>query len=349
MGTCVHACHASGLGFSRVERPDRSIDRIIVAVIVADSSVVIGMRATTTVRRGVWCARRRGERAVTRSRAVVVAAIAVVVASSSTSSVGGTPLSPSHRREGIGRRHRVRSTYGARAVRANAHVMASYPAPIVVEPRDGSPATSACIVLHGLGDTGRGWAGAATQIATPRGEKVRWIFPTAKTVPVTLNGGMRMTAWFDLNALDEGSIVDDRVMIEESARYVDALVREQMEAGIPSEKIIVGGFSQGGAIALTASLRSEVKLGGCLALSTYLPLRGDYPDKFGPHARALKIFQGHGTHDMVLQYAYGQKAYELLKEKGIDVEFKTYAGMAHSACAEEFDDVADFFTRTLAA
>ena len=178
---------------------------------------------------------------------------------------------------------------------------------------------------------------------------MRWIFPTAKTVPVTLNGGMRMTAWFDLNALDESSIVDDRGMIEESARYVDALVREQMEKGIPSEKIIVAGFSQGGAIALTASLRSEVKLGGCMALSTYLPLRGDYPEKFGPHARGLKILQGHGTHDMVLQYTYGQKSYELLKEKGIDVEFKTYAGMAHSACAEEFDDIADFLASTLAA
>lgn len=225
----------------------------------------------------------------------------------------------------------------------------SYPTPIVVEPRDGSVATSACIMLHGLGDTGRGWAGAATQIATPRHEKVRWIFPTAKTVPVTLNGGMRMTAWFDLNALDESSIVDDRGMIEESARYVDGLVREQMEKGIPSEKIIVAGFSQGGAIALTASLRSEVKLGGCMALSTYLPLRGDYPEKFGPHARGLKILQGHGTHDMVLQYTYGQKSYELLKEKGIDVEFKTYAGMAHSACAEEFDDIADFLASTLAA
>ena len=149
----------------------------------------------------------------------------------------------------------------------------SYPTPIVVEPRDGSVATSACIMLHGLGDTGRGWAGAATQIATPRHEKVRWIFPTAKTVPVTLNGGMRMTAWFDLNALDESSIVDDRGMIEESARYVDALVREQMEKGIPSEKIIVAGFSQGGAIALTASLRSEVKLGGCMALDVLAAAR----------------------------------------------------------------------------
>ena len=291
-----------------------------------------------------WCV----TSARTRATVVVTCALAVVTA---TTRASGTTAR--------GERSRLanhRSTYGARAVRTRgvgttvgAMDASSYPTPIVVEPRDGSVATSACIMLHGLGDTGRGWAGAATQIATPRHEKVRWIFPTAKTVPVTLNGGMRMTAWFDLNALDESSIVDDRGMIEESARYVDALVREQMEKGIPSEKIIVAGFSQGGAIALTASLRSEVKLGGCMALSTYLPLRGDYPEKFGPHARGLKILQGHGTHDMVLQYTYGQKSYELLKEKGIDVEFKTYAGMAHSACAEEFDDIADFLASTLAA
>jgi predicted esterase len=311
----------------------------------------IGMRGTAISRP---CRASRARRwcvtsARTRATVVVTCALAVVTATKArgtTTRAGRSRLENHHR-----------STYGARGGRTrgvgtttvDAMDASSYPSPIVVEPRDGSVATSACIMLHGLGDTGRGWAGAATQIATPRHEKVRWIFPTAKTVPVTLNGGMRMTAWFDLNALDESSIVDDRGMIEESARYVDALVREQMEKGIPSEKIIVAGFSQGGAIALTASLRSEVKLGGCMALSTYLPLRGDYPEKFGPHARGLKILQGHGTHDMVLQYTYGQKSYELLKEKGMDVEFKTYAGMAHSACAEEFDDIADFLASTLAA
>ena len=339
-------------------RPSRARARgwILIHVIMS-VVVVIGMRGT---RAGTAAISRpcRGSRArrwcgaSVRSRATVVVTCALVVVTATTRA-GGTTTARGGARARLGNH---RSTYGGRGgrtrgvgTRVGAMDASLYPTPIVVEPRDGSVATSACIMLHGLGDTGRGWAGAATQIATPRHEKVRWIFPTAKTVPVTLNGGMRMTAWFDLNALDESSIVDDRGMIEESARYVDALVREQMEKGIPSEKIIVAGFSQGGAIALTASLRSEVKLGGCMALSTYLPLRGDYPEKFGPHARGLKILQGHGTHDMVLQYTYGQKSYELLKEKGIDVEFKTYAGMAHSACAEEFDDIADFLASTLAA
>lgn len=229
----------------------------------------------------------------------------------------------------------------------DARAMASYPAPIVVEPRGGD-ANAAMILLHGLGDTGRGWAGAARQIPTPAGVHVRWVFPTAKTMPVTLNGGMRMTAWFDLNALDERSIVDDRGEIDASVEYLNALVREQMDKGIPSEKIMIGGFSQGGAIALTAALRSEVKLAGCVAMSTYLPLRADYPDRFGAHAKSLKIFQAHGTSDMVLQYSYGKMSAELMQAAGVDVDFKTYNGMAHSACAEEFDDVADFLKARLA-
>jgi lysophospholipase-2 len=229
----------------------------------------------------------------------------------------------------------------------DARAMASYPAPIVVEP-GGGDANAAMILLHGLGDTGRGWAGAAQQIPAPAGANVRWVFPTAKTMPVTLNGGMRMTAWFDLNALDERSIVDDRGEIDASVEYLNALVREQMDKGIPSDRILIGGFSQGGAIALTAALRSEVKLAGCVAMSTYLPLRADYPDRFGAHARSLKILQAHGTSDMVLQYSYGKMSAELMQAAGVDVDFKTYNGMAHSACAEEFDDVADFLKARLA-
>jgi len=231
---------------------------------------------------------------------------------------------------------------------SSAEIFAAYPRPIVVEPRDGGAANAAFIMLHGLGDTGHGWASAATQIETPRDARVRWIFPTAKTVPVTLNGSMRMTAWFDLNALDEASIVDDRTMIMESVEYVHALVREQVASGVPSERIVVGGFSQGGVIALTAALRSDVKLAACVGLSTYLPLRSEYPEQFGAYAKDTPFFQAHGTHDMVLQYTYGQKSSEFLQSHGINVEFNTYAGMQHSACAEEFDDLKDFLQKVFA-
>lgn len=157
-----------------------------------------------------------------------------------------------------------------------------------------------------------------------------------------------MNAWFDLNALDEASIVDDEAMIKESVAYVEALIRREIARGIRGDKIVIGGFSQGGVIALTAVLRSQIKLAGCLALSTYLPLRSQYPAKFGPFAKQIKFMQAHGTRDMVLNYEYGLKSNEFLKSQGINADFKTYNGMAHSACAEEFDDVADFLADVLA-
>ena len=117
---------------------------------------------------------------------------------------------------------------------ADAAIIGAYPDAIVVEPRDGArAATRAVIMLHGLGDSGAGWAGAAREIRAPA--STRWVFPTAKTVPVTLNGGARMTAWFDLNALDADSIVDDEGMIRESARYVEALARREMAKGVASD------------------------------------------------------------------------------------------------------------------
>ena len=294
--------------------------------------------------------RARATNARADARAGMRAALAVACSCAVVVEAAAAPWSASTRARPYGERRGAilsRAASGLGSTLGDGTTMSDRPSAIVVEPRDGA-ANGAFIMLHGLGDTGRGWASAAQQIRTPRGTRMRWIFPTARTVPVTLNGGMRMTAWFDLNALDEASITDDRGMIEESAAYVDALIREQMAKGIPSEKIIVGGFSQGGVIALTSALRSEVKLGGCVALSTYLALRGDYPAKFGPHAKELKIFQAHGTHDFVLQYAYGKKSAEYLQSLNVSVDFKTYAGMQHSACAEEFDDLADFLDLALA-
>ena len=302
---------------------------------------------------------RRARGATARAAIAVIAAVCATTTTTTTATATATAIgaarAASRRAVRYGARRDVggEGRLGTTRARASsssvddARAMASYPAPIVVEPRGGD-ANAAMILLHGLGDTGRGWAGAARQIPTPAGAHVRWVFPTAKTMPVTLNGGMRMTAWFDLNALDERSIVDDRGEIDASVEYLNALVREQMDKGIPSEKIMIGGFSQGGAIALTAALRSEVKLAGCVAMSTYLPLRADYPDRFGAHAKSLKIFQAHGTSDMVLQYSYGKMSAELMQAAGVDVDFKTYNGMAHSACAEEFDDVADFLKARLA-
>ena len=283
--------------------------------------------------------------ATTRGRGCdAVRAASVVVASG-----GGTTGAASHRygqrRVGGVSRAGMSSSSSSSSASEDAVAMAEYPKPIVVEPRESGGATRTVVMLHGLGDTGAGWASAAQQIRAPA--NTRWVFPTARTVPVTLNGGARMTAWFDLNALDAESIIDDETMINESVRYVEALVRQEMAKGVASDKIVIGGFSQGGVIALTAVLRSELKLAGCLALSTYLPLRDQYPAKFGPYARDVPILQGHGTNDMVLRYDYGKMSNDVLTSNGVKADFKTYTGMAHSACAEEFDDVADFLESVL--
>mmetsp|Transcript_25870 Transcript_25870/g.63676 ORF Transcript_25870/g.63676 Transcript_25870/m.63676 type:complete len:309 (-) Transcript_25870:116-1042(-) len=226
-----------------------------------------------------------------------------------------------------------------------ASASAAYPKPIVVNPPEGGKATAVCIFLHGLGDTGHGWADVAQQMPF---EGVKWIFPTAPTIPVTLNGGMAMTGWYDINDLSIERIVDDREMTLASAAYVASLVDDAIAQGVPAERIIVGGFSQGGVVALTVMLRSPVKLGGCAALSTYLALRDDYPAALGPHALDTPLFLAHGTADQVLRYEYGQLTASKLDTMGMkNVDFRTYPGMGHSACQEEFQHLASFISSRL--
>ena len=179
-------------------------------------------------------------------------------------------------------------------------------------------------------------------------EGVKWIFPTAPTIPITLNGGMRMTGWYDINDLSIEGIIDDREQTLASAAYVASLVDEAIAEGVPSERILIGGFSQGGVIALTAALRSEKKLAGCAALSTYLALRDDYPDALSAHAKSLPIFLAHGTADQVLRYEYGEMTAAKLTDMGFEnVDFKTYPGMAHSACMEELQHLARFIASSV--
>lgn len=234
----------------------------------------------------------------------------------------------------------------AMASTASASAFTGYPAPIVVPPPEGGATKAVCIFLHGLGDTGHGWADVASQMPI---EGVKWIFPTARTIPVTLNGGMRMTGWYDIVDLSVEGNVDDRAQTLGSTKYVTALIEDQIAEGVPSDKILLGGFSQGGVIALTTALRSPQKLAGVAAMSTYLALRDDYPDALSVHARDLNAFLAHGTADQVLKYEYGQMTAERLTEMGFkNLDFQTYNGMAHSACQEELQHLARFIMKCLA-
>ncbi|CAM9163053.1 unnamed protein product, partial [Ectocarpus fasciculatus] len=140
----------------------------------------------------------------------------------------------------------------------------------------------------------------------------KFVLPTASSRPISLNGGMKMPGWSDIYGLDAAA-EEDKAGFEESRARVDAIVSAELAGGIAPGKIVVAGFSQGGALALHTALRSEVALGGCVALSSWLPFRADYPAAKTAAADNLKLFQAHGTADNVVRYTWGKSSHELLK------------------------------------
>ena len=197
--------------------------------------------------------------------------------------------------------------------------------------------TATLVFLHGLGDTGHGWASSLTDIRTAN---TKIICPTAKTIPVTLNSGFPMPAWFDLMALDPDGPEDEKRM-NASAQLVSNIITEEVAGGVPPERIILGGFSQGGALALLTALSvCKVKIGGVVALSCWLPLHSNFP-KAAIHSD-IPILQCHGDCDPVVPTKWGQMTSVLLKKFLKNHEFKTYRGLAHSSSDEEMKDVKDF-------
>lgn len=221
-----------------------------------------------------------------------------------------------------------------------------YRNPIVIPARQ-QPHTATVIVLHGLGDTGDGWAGAAPELAAAL-PHAQFVFPHAPERAISLNFGMKMPGWYDIKSLEDIDQREDREGILESRRYVlDELVGKQGSSAAARTAVV--GFSQGGAIAL-ACLRDgdgAAKLAGVVGMSTYVPLRKE-PPLVGAANQDTPVLLCHGDADAVVSYSFGVSASELLKEatKGA-VEFRTYRGMAHSACPEELRDVAAFLKKVL--
>lgn len=216
---------------------------------------------------------------------------------------------------------------------------------------DGKQAASV-IFLHGLGDTGDGWATFMPEIDAllPEGYKgsVRYILPHAPVRPISLNGGMSMPGWFDMFGLGPDDPEDAKGIGEAVAR-VEALVQDEIDAGVPPQRIIVGGFSQGGSIALQAALRSEVPLAGCVALSTWLSLRDEYPAALGPHAKAMPLLQCHGDADQVVATRWGDESHKLVcgwKEKGT-AKWVVAPGVAHGVDMGVLREVAGFVGEAL--
>ncbi|KAK4232365.1 Phospholipase/carboxylesterase/thioesterase [Podospora fimiseda] len=216
--------------------------------------------------------------------------------------------------------------------------------------------TATVIFIHGLGDTGAGWASAVENWRRrQRLDEVKFILPNAPHIPITCNWGMRMPGWYDIKRLDGNAESlrrdEDEPGVLVSQAYFHELIQKEIDSGIPADRIVIGGFSQGGAMSIFAGLTSKVKLAGIVGLSSYLLLSLKFADlvpKPTPN-QDTPIFLGHGDSDQVVNYELGKKSYDLLKGLGFKATFKTYPGMGHSACLEELDDIENFLKERLPA
>lgn len=206
-----------------------------------------------------------------------------------------------------------------------------------VENETAAHPTYSVIWLHGLGADGNDFAPIVPQLVAPQWPALRFVFPHAPVRPVTVNGGMPMRAWYDIYGFDLVARQDE-TGIRQSIAQVEALIAREQERGIPSERILLAGFSQGGAIALAAGLRHPQKLAGIIALSTYLPMADTLAGERSAANDAVPIFWGHGTLDPVVILQRGLDSRAVLEALGYKVAWHTYP-MPHSVCPEEIVDL----------
>lgn len=207
-----------------------------------------------------------------------------------------------------------------------------------IEYQTGNHPQYSIIWLHGLGADGHDFAPIASQLAL--GMPVRFIFPHARKLPVTINGGYVMRAWHDIYTFNLGG-PQDEAGIRLSQAEVGELIEHQISLGIAATHILLAGFSQGGAIALQTALRYPKRLAGAIALSTYLPLAFSLNQEKSQANLELPIFMAHGSLDEVIKPETGNASRLAMQKAGYNVEWHEYA-MAHSVCAEEIADIRRF-------
>ena len=225
----------------------------------------------------------------------------------------------------------------------SAGVLAGLDTPVVVEPP--VPATAAVVWLHGLGADGHDFEPVAAELERGGLGGIRYVFPHAPVRPVTINGGMEMRAWYDIAGSDFERRADEEG-VRESAGIARALVDEQIARGIAAQRIVLAGFSQGGAIALYAGLRFPFRIAGILALSTYLPALRSLEAQAHPANRDVPIFLAHGSQDPMIALSLSERSRAALAALGYVVEVHTYP-MPHSVCAEEIRDIGNWLSRVL--
>lgn len=206
-------------------------------------------------------------------------------------------------------------------------------------------ATASVIWLHGLGADGHDFPPIVPELGLGPAHSVRFVFPHAEPMPVTVNGGMVMPAWYDILGMDFERVVDEAGVRASAARVGD-LIENEIASGIDPARILLAGFSQGGAIALHTGLRWPVALGGIIALSTYLACDGNLDEERSEANAQVPIFQAHGTQDPMVPMALGQAARTRLLDLGYGIEWHEYP-MQHQVCQEEITALGAWLRRQL--
>jgi phospholipase/carboxylesterase len=210
-----------------------------------------------------------------------------------------------------------------------------------------SPSPAASVIwLHGLGADGYDFVPVVRELELLKTPAARYVFPHAPTRAVTINGGYVMRAWYDILGNDLVRREDEQG-IRESQQQVEALIAREVERGTPRSRIVLAGFSQGGAIALQTGLRQREPLAALLALSTYLPLAAAFDAEREDVSRSVPIFMAHGRSDPVIPLARATTSRDQLKAAGYSVEWHEYE-MPHSVCEDEIRAIAAFLGRVLA-
>ncbi len=204
---------------------------------------------------------------------------------------------------------------------------------------------STIIWLHGLGDSGNGFAPIAPELKLDDSLGIKFIFPHAPVRPVTINNGMEMRAWYDINSLDMGSRADVTGVLE-SSELVKALIENEIKSGIPANKIFLIGFSQGGVIALHLGTRFTQALAGIVALSTYMCEPDSLAAEKHENNQQTKILCCHGQQDEVVPMMLGKMAFDTLQKNDFNAVWKEYI-MQHNVCLPEIKDIAKFITEQL--
>lgn len=199
------------------------------------------------------------------------------------------------------------------------------------------------IWLHGLGASGHDFEPVVPHLNLPDDAAVRFVFPHAPMLPVTINGGMRMPAWYDIKAMDVERAIDTEQLMQ-SARAIERLIEREQERGVSTERMIIAGFSQGGAVAYQVGLCYPKPLAGILGLSTYFASAKTIEPSGANRHIPIKIY--HGIHDPMVPEVLGRHSVDTLKEMGYDPDYQTYP-MDHSVCLEEIQDIGLFIRKHL--